>query len=65
MQEALNNVVKHAGVREAQVRLRLLRPAVVEIEDRGRGFAPGDAGGRGAGLGIMTERAAEIGWRLR
>jgi signal transduction histidine kinase len=64
VQEALNNVVKHAGVREAQVRLRLLRPATVEIEDRGRGFAAGAAGGTGAGLGIMTERAAEAGWRL-
>lgn len=77
VQEALNNVVKHAGVGEAEVRVRLERPASVEIADRGRGFGWSDGGvsahgsvsgdeppGHGAGLGIMRERAAEIGWRL-
>ena len=79
VQEALNNVVKHAGVTEAAVRLRLRPPARLEIVDRGRGFgtrAPDEGGARagrqgsepgapsGAGLGIMRERAAEIGWRL-
>jgi signal transduction histidine kinase len=77
VQEALNNVAKHAGVAEAEVRVRLERPASVEIVDRGRGFgwrdddvgAPGSVSGdeppgHGAGLGIMRERAVEIGWRL-
>lgn len=87
VQEALNNVVKHAGVSRAEVRLHLRRPARLEIEDWGRGFAARDAGkppapagapravedgrhedgpaGRpGAGLGIMEERAVEVGWRL-
>jgi signal transduction histidine kinase len=80
VQEALNNVVKHADVAQAEVRLRLRRPARVEIEDHGRGFAPeaageaqavstcearADSAGRpGAGLGIMAERATEVGWRL-
>jgi len=64
VQEALNNVVKHAGVTEAEVRLRLRRPAAVEIQDRGSGFGSQEGGGRGVGLGIMRERAAEIGWRL-
>ncbi len=68
VQEALNNVVKHAGVAEAEVRVRLGRPAAVEVQDRGRGFAADTAGARhdrpGVGLAIMRERAAEIGWRL-
>jgi signal transduction histidine kinase len=64
VQEALNNVVKHAGTSRAVVRLTLRRPRRVEIEDQGRGFDPGAAGGRGMGLGSMRERADEIGWRL-
>ena len=64
VQEALNNVVKHAGAAEAEVRLRLRHPAAVQIADRGCGFTVDAAGGRGSGLGIMRERAAEIGWRL-
>jgi signal transduction histidine kinase len=71
VQEALNNVVKHAGVAEAEVSVRLPQPARVEIVDRGRGFEPSDvlagqaeAGMRGAGLSIMGERASDIGWRL-
>ena len=66
VQETLNNVVKHAGVSRAVVRLRLRPPARVEIEDRGRGFVAGGGphGRRGAGLDIMRERASEAGWRL-
>jgi signal transduction histidine kinase len=63
-QEGLNNVVKHAGVGEAAVRLRLRRPFRLEVEDRGRGFDPEQAGGAGLGLTSMTERAAEMGWSL-
>jgi signal transduction histidine kinase len=64
VQEALNNVVKHAGTSRAVVRLRLRRPRRVEIEDPGRGFDPGAAGERGMGLGSMRERADEIRWSL-
>jgi signal transduction histidine kinase len=63
-QEALNNVVKHAGVSTAVVRLRLRRPWRLEVEDSGRGFDPAQAGERGVGLTSMGERADEIGWRL-
>lgn len=64
-QEALNNVVKHAGVAQATVRLHLAPPAWLEISDRGQGFTPGQAGDGGRlGLAGMRERAAEIGWRL-
>lgn len=64
-QEALNNVVKHAGVAQACIRLHLVEPLWMEITDRGQGFAAEQTGpGRGLGLVGMRERAAEIGWRL-
>jgi len=64
VQEALNNVVKHAGASSATVRLRLRRPCRLEIEDGGRGFDPERVDDRGLGLDGMRERAAEIGWTL-
>jgi signal transduction histidine kinase len=65
-QEALNNIVKHAGVPQAVLRLHLTDPFWMEIEDRGAGFDPQQAGGGGrVGLAGMHERAAEIGWNLR
>lgn len=65
-QEALNNIVKHAGVNQAVIRLNLTGQPWLEIEDRGAGFDPQQAGGSGRlGLGGMRERAAEIGWTLR
>lgn len=60
-QEALNNVVKHAGAERVTVWLRLL-PACVELEvsDNGRGFDPAAVSAHSLGLGIMRERAAKI-----
>jgi signal transduction histidine kinase len=67
VQEALNNIVKHAQTCKAQVRLHLTEPMWIEIEDQGRGFdlqyARGD--GRRMGLHSMRERATEIGWDLQ
>jgi signal transduction histidine kinase len=67
VQEALNNVVKHAQTRKAQVRLHLTEPVWIEIEDHGQGFdlqhAQDDS--RGLGLHSMRERATEIGWDLQ
>ena len=69
-QEALNNVVKHAQASQATIRLHLVEPFWMEIEDQGRGFDlqqardSGRAGGR-VGLVSMEERAAEIGWNLQ
>jgi len=41
--ETLFNVVKHAGVKEAQVRVRRLGPYVgLSVLDRGHGFDPQD-----------------------
>jgi signal transduction histidine kinase len=64
--EALNNVVKHAGVAQASLRLNLAGQPWLEIEDRGAGFDPLQVGSGGqVGLVSMRERAAEIGWCLR
>lgn len=67
IQEALNNVVKHAGTHAAAVRLDLGgSPASVVVEDAGGGFevVPAAAGGGHVGLAGMAERARQIGWQL-
>lgn len=61
LQEALSNMVRHSGAREAWVRLRSREGALeMDIEDHGRGF---DAGALRRGLGIvaMRERAELLG----
>jgi signal transduction histidine kinase len=61
VQEALNNVVRHAEAKEAWVRLKFLPEALgVEVEDYGKGFVR-EAGQRGIGLVAMRERAELIG----
>lgn len=66
VQEALNNVVKHAGVAEALIRLDLTRPARLLVTDQGAGFDPAVALTRAGRLGLvgMAERSRELGWRL-
>ena len=57
LQEALNNVKRHAGAQEAWVRLKFERDSItLEVEDHGRGFSPN---ARHAGIGLvgMRERA--------
>jgi signal transduction histidine kinase len=64
-QEALTNVVKHAGAHCASVRLRYQPGAVVmQVEDDGRGFDPerlADAHRPSWGLLGMEERATLLG----
>ena len=57
LQEALNNVSRHSGAREAWIRLRF-QPAELEleVEDHGKGLAPVE-GHTGIGLVAMRERA--------
>jgi signal transduction histidine kinase len=65
VQEALNNVAKHAGTRQADLRIDLGgNPAYVEVEDHGTGFAVANTTlQRGhVGLASMAERARELGW---
>jgi nitrate/nitrite-specific signal transduction histidine kinase len=79
-QEALNNVVKHAKAKRADVRLRcsagcegdeegLLRTHQFRVElrisDDGRGFDPTNISPNHLGLGIMRERSQAIGAVLR
>ena len=57
LQEALNNVTRHSGAREAQVALTFLPDALeLEVEDHGKGS---DAATAKAGIGLvgMRERA--------
>lgn len=57
VQEALNNVARHAAAKQAWVRLRFSADALaLEIGDNGVGFGPRNAG-QGIGLVAMRERA--------
>ena len=63
VQEALTNVVKHAGARQAEVRVRYLDNALeVEVTDDGRGRSAPPA--TGFGLVGMRERIAVHGGEL-
>ncbi|HYL61254.1 MAG TPA: ATP-binding protein [Candidatus Methylomirabilis sp.] len=64
LQEALNNVSRHSGAREAWVRLKFLGEDLeLEVEDHGKGLAA-EKNGRGIGLVAMRERAELIGGTL-
>ena len=68
VQEALTNVLRHAGATRADVAVRH-RPDALEIEvvdDGGLSGSPRAAGGNAPGLGLigMRERAALLGGRL-
>src|SRR6202522_3232224 len=57
LQEALNNVARHSGARQAQVRLNFLAESLeLEIEDHGKGN-DGSASRNGIGVVGMRERA--------
>jgi signal transduction histidine kinase len=63
VQEALNNVLKHASAQSATVSARLIDHRVrIEVRDDGSGFDPGAAGGRGL-LG-MRERVELLGGEI-
>ena len=76
-QEALNNIVKHSNASQARVHLDTSPPYLAPqedgwygkieliITDDGKGFDPGKAPPKSLGIGIMSERAAEIGATLR
>jgi signal transduction histidine kinase len=64
LQEALNNVARHSGARQAWVRLRFL-PATLEleVEDHGVGFS-GHPATQGIGMVAMRERSELMGGRI-
>jgi signal transduction histidine kinase len=64
LQEALNNVARHAAAREAWIRLQFeAATLILEVEDHGKGFHPAE-GHTGIGLVAMRERAEILGGRL-
>ncbi|HKD04175.1 MAG TPA: sensor histidine kinase [Terriglobales bacterium] len=64
LQEALNNVTRHSGAKQAWVRLRFLPQQLeLEVEDHGRGMDAG-SGQQGIGLVAMRERAQLVGGRI-
>jgi signal transduction histidine kinase len=61
MQEALNNVARHAGVKQAWVRLRSKNDMIeLDVEDHGSGTGA-VASQRGLGIVAMRERAEMLG----
>jgi nitrate/nitrite-specific signal transduction histidine kinase len=61
-QEALNNVAKHSGASSAYVNLICQTDDIkLIIGDDGRGFGTDNISANSLGLGIMKERAKEIG----
>jgi PAS domain S-box-containing protein len=64
-QEALHNVVKHAGARTARIRLTQTASEVqVAVEDDGAGFDPAGVSGTKLGLIAMRQRAERLGGTL-
>jgi signal transduction histidine kinase len=64
LQEALNNVARHSGAKQAWVRLRFLASELeLEVEDHGGGFN-GQPVKQGIGLVAMRERAELMGGRI-
>src|SRR5579863_5251474 len=64
LQEALNNVARHSGAKQAWVRLRFLSAQLeMEVEDHGVGLR-GPIIGQGIGLVAMRERSELMGGRI-
>ncbi len=64
VQEALNNVLKHASARSASVSAHLVdREVRIEVQDDGRGFDP-DSPDAGRGLLGMRERVELLGGEI-
>ena len=64
LQEALNNIARHSGAKEAWIRLNFETSSLIlEVEDHGKGIAPVQ-GQTGIGLVAMRERAQILGGSL-
>ena len=61
-QEAINNIIKHAGATETQLALKQQSGQILlRVWDNGRGFDPTKTPNGGLGLVIMRERTESIG----
>jgi len=66
MQEALNNIVKHAGAQRVKVSVQKLGGDLhMLIQDDGTGFDLEEVAATSLGIGIMTERAEDIDAEIR
>jgi PAS domain S-box-containing protein len=64
LEEALTNVARHSGVREAQVSLLFDGHIVLRVADQGRGFRSSKDAPRGLGFVSMRERIEAMGGHL-
>jgi signal transduction histidine kinase len=65
LQEALNNMARHSGAKQAWVRLRFLADALeLEVEDHGVGFTERPNKRPGIGLVAMRERSELMGGHI-
>ncbi|HEV8632115.1 MAG TPA: sensor histidine kinase [Thermoanaerobaculia bacterium] len=65
VQEALNNVARHAGARRTEVAARLTGDELMlAVSDDGRGFDPAAVEGDGSGLRGMRDRVELFGGRM-
>lgn len=66
VEEAINNVVKHAQATEVQFKMAATDGKIsIEVVDNGRGFKEPPGGSAGDGLKNMRERMCEIGGECR
>jgi PAS domain S-box-containing protein len=64
LEEAITNVARHSGAREATVTVELDREIVLRVFDKGRGFNGGRNAVNGLGLVSMRERLEALGGHL-
>lgn len=66
LQEALNNIVKHADATQAWVDLSVEDQSILlTVQDNGKGFDPADGNSNGMGLSSMNERVMIAGGALK
>ncbi|NJD57793.1 MAG: hypothetical protein C3F13_13735 [Anaerolineales bacterium] len=66
LQEALNNIIKHAQASQASFQIHLDDPMWIEAIDNGTGFSRVyPSGSSGLGIPGMHERANEINWDIK
>lgn len=64
LQEAVTNVMKHAGAKRMRVTLACRQEVIsLSVKDDGQGLARGSSG-RGIGLAVIKERLEPLGGRL-
>jgi PAS domain S-box-containing protein len=64
LEEALTNVARHSGAREAQVSLLFDEDIILRVADQGRGFRDAKDAPRGLGFVSMRERVETLGGRF-